>query len=126
MKLSCMVTTYDRQDDLVECIESLHRQFDSADEFVVVDDGDSDDTERLFQAEGLVDVEHGVGAHAGLPSARDQGTEAATGVVVAFIDDDVVLPSNWTQELKGTYERFPPQRVSVATSETTIQRKLTR
>ncbi|NHN46552.1 glycosyltransferase family 2 protein [Halostella sp. JP-L12] len=107
MNLSVVITTYDRQDDLVECLRSLSSQFDPPEEVIVVDDGDVDTTQQRLSNEDLESVELVSGKGTGLPAARNAGIEAATGDVVAFVDDDVILPSNWTQELRRTYERFP-------------------
>lgn len=107
MNLSIVVTTYDRQDDLADCLMSIDRQFDPPSEVVVVDDGDVEATRDRIESAGVDNVEHIEGESEGLPAARNAGIEAAAGDVVAFVDDDVILPPNWSRELRRTYERFP-------------------
>lgn len=107
MDLSVVVTTYNRPADLLECLQSLCRQLDRPEEVIVVDDGDTETIrQRLADAE-LADVIHITGDGEGLAAARNRGAEAATGDVIAFVDDDVVLPPNWSRELLRTYEEHP-------------------
>ena len=40
----------------------------------------------------------------GLAGGRNLGIKESKGEIVAFIDDDVLLPSNWAQEMVKTYE----------------------
>jgi len=107
MKLSVVVPTYDRTEDLVDCLRSLRSQFDPPDEVVIVDDGDTTTTRRRLREAGLTEATHISGKGASLPASRNAGVEVATGDVVCFVDDDVVLPPNWSRQLKRTYERFP-------------------
>lgn len=112
MKLSVVITTYSRPDDLADCLRSLDRQFDPPTEVIVVDDGDVDETETHLKQAGIHDmtierIHHLEGEDKGLPAARNRGIDAAAGDVVCFVDDDVILPPNWTRELKQTYAEFP-------------------
>jgi GT2 family glycosyltransferase len=107
MNLSIVVTTYDRQDDLIECIQSIDRQFEPPEEIIVVADGDISTTRNRLEAAGFESVDCIAGKNEGLPAARNAGAAAATGDVIAFVDDDVVLPPNWSRELRWTYEQFP-------------------
>lgn len=106
MKVSAVISTYDRQPDLVECIQSLVRGFERPDEIVVIDDGDVERTERYLAERDLLDrVEHVEGPSEGLPASRNVGVEVTTGDIVCFLDDDVVVPPIWLREVLDTYER---------------------
>jgi len=110
MNVSVVVPTYERPADLVDCIESLRAQFDPPEEIIVIDDGSVAETERRLAVRGLLDderVRHLEGPADGLPAARNAGVDAATGDVVAFVDDDVVVPPDWTRRLGAAYEAFP-------------------
>lgn len=104
MDVSVVISTYDRQDDLVECVDSLQRGFEVPDEIVVVDDGDYDHTRERLETAGLDEVNHVEGDSDGLPASRNRGVDETTGEVVCFIDDDVVVPPNWLREVTETYE----------------------
>lgn len=106
MKVSVIISTYDRQEDLVECVRSLLHQFEPPDEILIVDDGDDEATERRLGERGLLDrVEHVTGPREGLPASRNAGIDLASGDIVCFIDDDVVLPPTWLREILETYDR---------------------
>lgn len=104
MDISVLVATYERQDDLVETLQSLDRGFDTPEEVVVVDDGDVDRTRERLAAEDLEHVRLVEGDAEGLPAARNRCAEVATGDVYCFVDDDVVVPPNWLAEVRRTYE----------------------
>lgn len=139
MNASVVIVTYDRQEDLVECVRSVLGGFEVPDEIIVVDDGDVERTARRLADHDLLDrVEHVEGPHAGLPASRNAGVELASGDVVCFVDDDVVVPPIWLREVMGTYERNPdatgvgghvlnfnPERINKANVESFGYRALT-
>lgn len=105
--LSVVVTTYHRPGDLVECLQSLSCQFDPPEQVIVVDDGDAEVTRQRLADAGLTDVDHIKGESDGLAAARNRGADAADGDVIAYVDDDAVLPPSWSRELLRTYEEHP-------------------
>lgn len=107
MNISVIIATYNRPDDLADCVQSLENQFDPPSEIIVVDDGSYDQNKKILDTENKEKIVHVEGSQEGLGSARNMGIEVANGEIIAFVDDDVILPPNWTQELKRAYEEFP-------------------
>ncbi len=92
MKVSTIITTYNRQEFFKEAVWSVLAQKSPADEVIVVDDG-SDDRTPLFADMFKGAVRYVRIAHAGISAARNAGVQAASYPWVAFLDsDDLWLP----------------------------------
>ncbi len=100
MRITVLITTYNRAALVGEAVESVLAQTRPADEIIVIDDGSTDDTAaRLAAFEGRIRViakENG-----GVSSARNAGLAAATGDWITFLDDDDV----WVPERLAILER---------------------
>jgi len=110
MKISCLVPTYRRPDDLRRCIRALAAQTRSVDELVVViraGDAASDDVLRdseLQLAQRLVRV---VVTVPGVIAAMTAGLQAASGEVICLLDDDAVPHADWLARIEHTFKRDP-------------------
>jgi glycosyltransferase involved in cell wall biosynthesis len=88
-RVSIIAAAYNGERFLKESLESAFAQdFDSY-EVVFVDDGSNDRTAEIAQS---FPVRYLHQPNQGLPSARNAGLAVARGDVVAFLDDDDVLP----------------------------------
>jgi glucosyl-dolichyl phosphate glucuronosyltransferase len=103
---SIVICTKDREADLARCLDSLLGQTRLPDELVVVDGG-SDDAEtqvaRFREAVPACRV-HYLRSEPGLTRQRNAGIRAATGDIVHFLDDDVILDAPYVEAIQGTYE----------------------
>jgi len=90
MKYSIIIPTYNRWDELYECLLSVNSIEFSRDEYevIVVDDG-SDHTFRYYETRLYRQENKGQGA------ARNLGMEKAKGDFFIFIDSDVTVPKDW-------------------------------
>jgi glycosyltransferase involved in cell wall biosynthesis len=93
-RVSVVVPAYDVERYLPESLDSLLAQQGVDLEVVVVDDGSPDRSGEIADAyaarDGRVQVLHV--PNGGLGSARNVGTERATGDLLGFLDSDDVLP----------------------------------
>jgi glycosyltransferase involved in cell wall biosynthesis len=94
--LSIVVCTYDRPADLRECLLSLskleHRQHRI--EIIVIDNNpNSCLTEPVVRAFPFVRYEQEF--RKGVAYARNKGLLLAKGDIIAFVDDDVIVPPQW-------------------------------
>jgi glycosyltransferase involved in cell wall biosynthesis len=97
---------------------------------IVVDDGSTQSTASVvsdFQVDFIpLDTNHG------LSYARNAGIARARSAIVAFTDDDVVVPSDWCERLLEAWQEAPPDtraiggEVVVADATSMTQRYLTR
>jgi len=86
---SVVIPTYNRLDMLLRVLDALEHQVDAPPfEVVVINDGSSDDTDRvLSQRRGIV---YRTQPNGGPGRARNHGVTLATGRTVLFIGDDTV------------------------------------
>ncbi len=108
--LSAVICTYNRYDLLPEAIELLVEQDVPAGlfEIIVVDNSpDRAGAERFGQRyAGLSNLTYLVEPKPGLSNARNKGTAAALGRIVAFIDDDARACPSWVKELLHAHAAF--------------------
>jgi glycosyltransferase involved in cell wall biosynthesis len=103
--ISVVVPTYNRANELRNCLTSVLEQ-DGADhiEVVVVDDGSTDDTRAVVEAFGARNVRYLRQANAGPCVARNRGAERAIGRFLAFLDSDDELAAGWAREMTRLLE----------------------
>ncbi|GAC1539806.1 MAG: glycosyltransferase family 2 protein [Candidatus Velthaea sp.] len=90
LKISVIIATKDRAQLLDGALSSLAAQVDAPPmEVIVVDNGSTDATKAIAEKHGATYIFEPVPNRG---AARNRGIAAATGAIVLFIDDDVVLP----------------------------------
>lgn len=102
--ISVIVCTHNGARTLRRCLEGLRTLDYPSYDVIVVDDGSTDDT-SVIASEFRVHVirtEQG-----GLACARNAGLEAATGEIVAYIDDDAYPDPHWLTYLAMTFLATP-------------------
>jgi len=108
MRVSVVLCTHslDRYDDLLEAAESVRAQTYADVELVLVSDGNDEVTERFEWDFGTDEntVITALPENRGLLEARNHGAQAATGDVVAFLDDDAIADPDWIAELVEAYQ----------------------
>ncbi len=93
MKISVVIATKDRAALLDAALASLRAQENAPElELIVVDNGSSDATPAVARAHG---AEYAFVAEPNRGKARNAGIARASGEVVAFVDDDVVVPPHF-------------------------------
>lgn len=99
---SVVICTHDRPDDLGRCLESVRAHSTVPLEVVVVDNAPVEaPAELIAQSYGARCV---VEPRVGLNRARQCGARVATGDVVIYIDDDVVVSPDWEVALLSNFE----------------------
>jgi GT2 family glycosyltransferase len=101
-RISVVVCSYNGARTIRECLGALLRLESPDFEVIVVDDGSRDGTAAIAHEYGvrLIRTEN-----RGLSSARNTGLAAATGEIVAYIDDDAYPDPHWLIYLAATFER---------------------
>jgi GT2 family glycosyltransferase len=98
-RVSVVVCSHNGADALPACLEGI-AALDYPDyETILVDDGSSDSTGHIARKFGvrLIQTEN-----RGLGAARNTGLAAASGAIVAYIDDDATPDRHWLQYVVGT------------------------
>ena len=89
---------------LRRALAALAAQERPADEIVVVDNDSTDDTAAVAAAGGARVIREEV--H-GIPQAASTGYDAAAGRLIARIDADTVVPSDWVAHIVADFENDP-------------------
>ncbi len=97
-RISVVICTYNRASLLPSCLHALAQQtIRDQVQVIVVDDGSTHDTASVVAD---FDVEYvPLGTNQGLSAARNAGVALARAPIVAFTDDDVVVPPEWCASL---------------------------
>jgi glycosyltransferase involved in cell wall biosynthesis len=104
--MTVVVPTRGRAAYLEVTLDSLRRQRTrTAHELLVVDDGATDATPEVAQRFGARLVRHG--EQRSLNAARNSGIRAAVADLIAFVDDDVLVPPGWVDALVEGAARHP-------------------
>ena len=99
-RVSVVVCTYNGQRTIRECLEGLTQLQYPDYEVIVIDDGSKDDTAAIVQEYKVRLISTG---NRGLSAARNVGLEAATGEIVAYIDDDACPDPDWLLYLASAF-----------------------
>lgn len=100
--VSVVICTRDRPAELARCLASIPQQSRPPDQIVVVDNcSRSSEVEAVCRAAG---VHYVYEPRPGLDIARNAGAEAATGEIVAYTDDDVVLHPDWIARVLAAFD----------------------
>jgi O-antigen biosynthesis protein len=105
--VSVVVCTRDRADQLETCLRHLDRQEYPRFEVVVVDNVPTSDAARALVEDRKVQVTYRyvVESRGGLSWARNAGTAAASGDIIAFVDDDAQPDCHWLTGLARGFAR---------------------
>jgi glucosyl-dolichyl phosphate glucuronosyltransferase len=109
--ISIVVPTFNRSLLLRRTLASLVSQ--RTDQFryeiLVVDNGSSDGTREVVEsfARTCPRIRYLLETRQGVSAARNTGVSAATGAIVAFIDDDVEADTEWLSEVRRAFELYP-------------------
>ncbi|MEK7526467.1 MAG: glycosyltransferase family 2 protein [Patescibacteria group bacterium] len=98
MKVSVIIPTYNEEESILDCLESLGKQSLADFEIIVVDDGSTDST--LSALQGLtLKVRVLKQEHKGAGAARNLGVKHAKGEILVFVDSDMIFDGNFLEEL---------------------------
>jgi len=115
LKLSIVIPTKNRVNELRELLQVLIRQTTLPNEISVVDDSNNGEAMKLveqkqgdFSSKGiLLKYLRGDQKKKSISAARNIGTANSTGDIICFLDDDVILADNFLLEILRVYETHP-------------------
>ncbi|MBD2176715.1 glycosyltransferase [Pseudanabaena sp. FACHB-1998] len=105
VKVSINLATFDRPDDLRNCLTCLQNQKTEREvEIIVVDNHPQSNLTPPVVAE-FPNVKLVIETRQGLAYARNAGFVASTGDIVIATDDDVTIPTDWLEKLVAPFVR---------------------
>jgi len=99
-KISVVVCSYNGSATIRDCMEALQKVEYPNFEVIVVNDGSTDNLAEIVSQYPVRLINT---PNRGLSSARNTGMEAATGEIVAYIDDDAYPDQHWLQYLAHAF-----------------------
>lgn len=104
-RVSVVICTYNGSATLRHALEGVLTLHYPDYEVIVVSDGSTDASAEIARGyEGVRVIET---PNRGLSSARNTGMEAATGEIVAYLDDDAIPDPDWLRHLAATFASGP-------------------
>ena len=114
MQVSLIISTYNRVNSVSECLDSITVQTKLPKEIIIVDDSDNSEIENLIEQRKVEFKEKTVllnyirnEKEKSLTIARNIGIENATGDIILFLDDDVILNKGYIKEILNVYKEKP-------------------
>ncbi|KJD35915.1 glycosyl transferase family 2 [Tamlana sedimentorum] len=111
MKFSLIVCTYMRPMALLTLLESVKKQTLYPNEIIIVDGSINKETEQILKDNEFNNLSYFLidDKHRGLTKQRNFGVaQVAKEIdIICFLDDDIVLESNYFEALIGTYKLKP-------------------
>lgn len=105
--VTVIVCTRDRTDELARCLDSLLRLDYPNLELLIVDNAPSTDATEQLVCSRYQSVKYVRELKPGLSYARNRGIAEASGTLIAFTDDDVVVDSGWVTALAKLFVESP-------------------
>lgn len=113
MKVSVVIPTYCRPQELNKCLEAILIQTSPPIEVIVIDNGPDEISKPLVQHKEKDFLGHGVSLRYiknnrnSLTAARNLGAKSASGKIILFLDDDTIPSPDYIQQLLQVYETTP-------------------
>ncbi len=101
-KVSIVICTRDRPDELARCLASFSNQTRQPEQVLVVDNASKDERTMLVARRAGVDYIRE--DRPGLDIARNAGATRAEGDIVVYTDDDVVIHPHWLQRIVAAFD----------------------
>jgi len=116
-KISVVIPTKNRPQDIMRCMESILIQTLLPDEVVIVDSSDTDELKaKLYSLGNKININY-IHAKVNLSQARNIGIDNSTMDIISFVDDDDILDKEYLKEVKHVFDNDREGRVGGITGE---------
>jgi len=107
--VSAVICTRNRPDKIGRAAHSVLTNTFTNFDLTVIDQSPSDDTEGVVRCIGQRDarIRYHRMNKSGLSRARNMGIASTTGAIIAFTDDDCLVPSDWIKKIVAVFEEQP-------------------
>jgi glucosyl-dolichyl phosphate glucuronosyltransferase len=109
MQISLVVTTYNREKLLLNCLEAVASQSleRAAFEVLIVDNNSRDNTKQVvldfIEAHPELNMQYILETVQGTSFARNRGVESARGEIISFTEDDAAPLPNWLETIANSF-----------------------
>lgn len=105
--ISIIIPTYNEEDVLKSCLESLSLQTFRDFEIIIVDDGSSDSTKDIVEGfkSKISNLKFLKQEHKGAGAARNLGAKNTQGSILVFVDADMTFDKDFLTDLVGPIKK---------------------
>lgn len=103
LTFSVVVSTYNRNEDLVKCLDALSSQVYKDFEVVVVNGGEREPVRKIVNDLSDLSIKLVEQERKGVVEARNLGWQNSNGSIICFIDDDLIVSPVWLDEIRKTF-----------------------
>jgi len=107
MKISCLITTYNEEKYIEECLKTTIAA--KPDEIIVVDDDSTDSTidiVKKIKTESKIPIQVIKIKRSGQDKARNAGLKHVKGDVVCFLDADMIVDKNYFNAIREDIQKY--------------------
>lgn len=108
MRLTIFTPTYNRERYLNRLYESLVQQTNKSFEWIIVDDGSTDNTKNIikkFMLENKIKIKYHIQKNSGKHVAHNKGVEMCNSELFYCVDSDDYLPSNAIMKILDIWDK---------------------
>jgi len=114
MRVSVVICTKDRVQELVDCVRSVLAQSVSPVEIIIVDASDKDEAylkiKEKFPKDSRFKYIRSTGS-SGLSADRNKGVRNSSGDIILFLDDDTVLDKDFIKKIVEVFEKDSEKKI---------------
>jgi glycosyltransferase involved in cell wall biosynthesis len=112
MRISVIICTKNRAQELTQCIKSVIAQSHSPDEIIIVDASDTEETYLKIKEQFPQDSRFRyVHTKPALTYQRNIGVRNSSGDIIFFLDDDMVLDKDFIKEIVKVFEKDSEKKI---------------
>lgn len=103
--LSIIIPIYNAEKYLQECIDSIVNEIDDSIELILVDDGSTDSSSKIYSKYENDNVKIYKNENHGVSYSRNFGIDNANGKYVCFVDADDFMTSGWSKRIMNVLKK---------------------
>jgi glycosyltransferase involved in cell wall biosynthesis len=114
-KISVILPTKNRTQDVIKCLESISIQTMLPDEVVIVDSSETEELKSKLDSFDNLNIKYIHDIKASLTRAENIGVENSIGDIIIILDDDVILEKNHIEEIIRVFNNYPAEKIGGVT-----------
>lgn len=111
--VSVIIPVFNAENTLLRCLTALQKQTCTSFEVILIDDGSTDNSGSICDEISLLDKRFHVvhQKNSGPSAARNVGLEIAAGTIIAFVDSDDTIESNYIENIINAFNDEPTAQI---------------
>jgi len=110
-KISVIIPTKNRMQDVIRCLESISIQTMLPDEIVIVDSSDTEELKFVLNRFDDLNIHYIHTSKPGLTLQRNIGIKASSGDIIVFSDDDMIWDKDYLKEITRVFDNYPAEKI---------------